>query len=380
MKTLKILLTLAVFSLVCFAQNSIELINACKKGDLKAVKTLIRSGADINSEDKSGVTALMWAAKNGHLEIVKELLKFGTSIYYKEYKTAVCAIDGNNIEILKLIFEKICSESSRGDKESIYKDLLKYSIEKNKVEIYKFLISLLYEIVSDVLNSNNTINTLHNNLELSITNKRLEILKEIINIIDDDKVITNGIYVYYECTKSNALKHSLNVASKVRNNMDILKYLIKEGAPVNEKTKDYDNYDSLKGEYLDKEFSRPLINTVEIRDIEMMKELIKAGANVNSKYSSKTVLMTAISKNSLEMVKELIKNGADAKHYAEYNNNLIMWALKDDNYDVDIDIIEELIKAGVNVNDKNGNGETALVLAVKRKRLDILELLEKYGA
>ena len=112
----------------------------------------------------------------------------------------------------------------------------------------------------------------------------------------------------------------------------------------------------------------------------MMKELIKAGANVNSKYSSKTVLMAAISKNSLEMVKELIKNGADAKHYAEYNNNLIMWALKDDNYDVDIDIIEELIKAGVNVNDKNGNGETALVLAVKRKRLDILELLEKYGA
>lgn len=217
-------------------------------------------------------------------------------------------------------------------------------------------------------------------MELAITNKRLEILKEIINIIDDDKVTTNGIYVYYERTKSNALGYSLEVASKVRNNMDILKYLIKEGAPVNEKITDYDNYDSVKGGYLDKELSRPLINTVEIRDIEMMKELIKAGANVNSKYSSETVLMTAISKNSLEMVKELIKNGADAKHYAEYNNNLIMWALKDDNYDVDIDIIEELIKAGINVNDKNGNGETALMLAVKRKRLDIVELLEKYGA
>ena len=380
MKTLKILLTLAVFSSVCFAQNSIELINACKKGDLQAVKNLIRSGADINSEDKERVTALMWAAKNGHLEVVKELLKFGVSIRMKEYGTAVCAIDGNNIEILKLIFEKICSESSRGDKESIYKDLLKYSIEKNKFEVYKFLISLLYEIVSDVWISDNTRDTLHSNMELAITNKRLEILKEIINIIDDDKVTTNGIYVYYERTKSNALGYSLEVASKVRNNMDILKYLIKEGAPVNEKITDYDNYDSVKGEYLDKELSRPLINTVEIRDIEMMKELIKAGANVNSKYSSETVLMTAISKNSLEMVKELIKNGADAKHYAEYNNNLIMWALKDDNYDVDIDIIEELIKAGINVNDKNGNGETALMLAVKRKRLDIVELLEKYGA
>ena len=380
MKTLKILLTLAMFSSVCFAENSIELINACKKGDLQTVKNLIRSGADINSEDKEGVTALMYAAKNGYLEIVKEFLKFGASIYYKEYKTAVCSIDGNNIEILKLIFEKIRSESSWGDKESIYKDLLKYSIEKNKIEAYKFLISLLYEIVRDVWSSDNTIKTLHSNMELAITNKRLEILKEIVNIIDDDKVTTNGIYVYYERTKSNALGYSLGVASKIRNNMDILKYLIKEGAPVNEKITDYDNYDSVKRQYLDKELSRPLINTVEIRDIEMMKELIKAGANVNSEYSSKTVLMTAISKNSLEMVKELIKNGADAKHYAEYNNNLIMWALKDDNYDVDIDIIEELIKAGANVNDKNGNGETALMLAVKRKRLDIVELLEKYGA
>ena len=82
MKTLKILLTLAIFSSVCFAQNSIELINACKNGDLQTVKTLIRSGADINSEDENRITALMWAAKNGHLEVVKELIKYGADVIY----------------------------------------------------------------------------------------------------------------------------------------------------------------------------------------------------------------------------------------------------------------------------------------------------------
>ena len=131
MKTLKILLTLAVFSSVCFAQSSIELINACKKGDLQAVKTLIRSGADINSRDENSVTALMWAAKNGHLEVVKELLKYGAEVHYSaysdeyydeyyygyypydfrndyySYKEPFCyAIDGGNIEILKLILKK----------------------------------------------------------------------------------------------------------------------------------------------------------------------------------------------------------------------------------------------------------------------------------
>lgn len=60
------------------------------------------------------------------------------------------------------------------------------------------------------------------------------------------------------------------------------------------------------------------------------------------------------------------------------NGSLLIWAVSWCE-DVDINIIEELIKAGVDINTKN-SGETALMIAVKRKRFDIVELLEKYGA
>lgn len=97
--------------------------------------------------------------------------------------------------------------------------------------------------------------------------------------------------------------------------------------------------------------------------------------------------MLAIRINNLEIVKELIKSGASVtsvkgKQYKDLlllDTSLLIWAISRCK-DVDISIIEELIKAGVDINIKNFTGETALMVAIKQKRFDIVELLEKYGA
>ncbi len=47
------------------------LMSAIISGDSAAARDLLAKGADLNVKDMAGLTALMWAAGNGHLDIVR---------------------------------------------------------------------------------------------------------------------------------------------------------------------------------------------------------------------------------------------------------------------------------------------------------------------
>jgi hypothetical protein len=57
--------------------KSKTLISAAKKGDLAAARRLIRDHEHLNGRDAAGLTALMWAARNGHHKVVTVLLEKG---------------------------------------------------------------------------------------------------------------------------------------------------------------------------------------------------------------------------------------------------------------------------------------------------------------
>ncbi len=53
---------------------------AVTRGDVEAVRRLLRSGADVNARDRYGQTALMLAAHHGHLEMVETRVGSGADL------------------------------------------------------------------------------------------------------------------------------------------------------------------------------------------------------------------------------------------------------------------------------------------------------------
>ena len=54
--------------------------DAAQRGDLEEVRSLLRSGSDVNAAQNDGMTALHWAATRGHVEIARTLLYAGATV------------------------------------------------------------------------------------------------------------------------------------------------------------------------------------------------------------------------------------------------------------------------------------------------------------
>src|SRR5262245_45500645 len=53
--------------------------DAAMRGDIEAVRTLIKQGADVNAAQGDGMTALHWAAETGNVEMAQVLIRAGGS-------------------------------------------------------------------------------------------------------------------------------------------------------------------------------------------------------------------------------------------------------------------------------------------------------------
>jgi ankyrin repeat protein len=67
----------AMFAAAAAATASTPLVDAAKRGDGPAVRTLLRQGADVNGAEPDGTTALHWAAHRDDVEMVDILLRAG---------------------------------------------------------------------------------------------------------------------------------------------------------------------------------------------------------------------------------------------------------------------------------------------------------------
>lgn len=152
-----------------------------------------------------------------------------------------------------------------------------------------------------------------------------------------------------------------------------------------------------------------LVNAVKNNDLELAKELINKGANVNQKDSSgNSLLIISSADGNAEMVQLLLSSGADisavdasmkatALHAAAYlGHPEVMKILVENGINIDaqgpyngytalhdavwqnnIEGVKVLVKSGANVNLKGRNGNTPLMLAKNQRNLEIAKILQQ---
>ena len=123
----------------------------------------------------------------------------------------------------------------------------------------------------------------------------------------------------------------------------------------------------------------PLLIAVKFDQVAAIETLLELGADVDFVYKDCCPLILAIQNGSVEAVKLLLKFNANVNITTDFSGMTpIHWASVEEN----IEIIELLINAGANVNQKDLDGETPLLSChrVFHSSAETVECLLKHGA
>lgn len=87
------------------------LMIACQNNWMRAVQTLIESGADLDAKNQSNCSALMYAAGFGHVEATELLINAGAALETMskgELTALMSAAAGGHVECVTLLLKKRC--------------------------------------------------------------------------------------------------------------------------------------------------------------------------------------------------------------------------------------------------------------------------------
>ena len=346
----RIILLFLIISTLLFSQNytnsqieqNNDLMKSIENNDIESVRNILRDGNNLDIyNNKYGMSSLMYAAKIGNMEIVKELLDFGAKDFDFAFYTA-------------------CMEG--------YWDIAQKFIENGA---NNFDIALSYAAIGG----------------------QLDIVKELIDLGAKD---INGALV----------------SACEGNHIELVKYFIENGANVNTKTyiEPYRYYEGTERKYpitaaTDINIINELINAgatnlneaiiynaKQTNRIDIIFNLLELGADVNAKNygNEKTLLMYLIEKENpdIEAIKRIIESGADINATDRNGNNILIRAVmfeyeKEDDgiyriFSTPLELMEELLKAGADMTQRNIYGNTAYRIAAKKKRKDFIELFDRY--
>ena len=341
------------------------------------ITALIKAGANVNAKGEYGAMPLLLATGNGNIEVMKLLLDAGADVNAKnEYgeMPLMSAIQRNSsLEVIETLLNAGADVNARDD--SYWTALMSAARNNPNPEVIKVLLNAGADIT---LKDNNGITA----KDYAKWNENPEIQKMADTVL---------------FTSDNPTEDLLTAVRTQDTTLERITALIKAGADLN--AKDYSGRTAL------------MIAVSDNPNHEIIKALLDAKADVNAKNDNgKTALMLAAGNNLLnpEIINTLLLAGADLKakdddnetamYYARWNENpeikkmadTVLFASENPTKDLLKSALDEgatlaqitkLIEAGADLNAKDDDGMTALMLTARyNPNPEVIKALVDAGA
>lgn len=289
--------------------------------DKENVAALLAAGANANDADNAGQTILMRAVSryDSSLDLVRLLLKAGANVN---------AADANGRTVLHHLAQYFYD----GSKTVIFDELIAAGANVNAADAVgqTILMSLVQRespaFIQMALKAGATINAKDRNGRTAL---------------------------FYAFPEQFSVK------------AEVVRALIAAGANVNDA--DHDGQTSL-------------MLAIQQGSLEAINMLLAAGAAINATdKNGQSALMFAAHTGNVKTVETLLKSGASVKVKDSHGKSALLHAA-DEAHIPSADIVQRLIAAGANVNERDERRQTPLMLAALRGSLETVTVLLKAGA
>ncbi|CAB3374665.1 Hypothetical predicted protein [Cloeon dipterum] len=318
-------------------------ISSRKKVDEKVMHWLIEdAGINLDALSSYGDSALLRACEYKKWDVVEILLTKNVDISIKnsDGKSALhYAAESGKLEIVQTLLERGADWTV---KDSEGKNVLHNALEH--IDVVFILHDLNEELVRELTEDKS--NSLH--LAIAKSEYSFEVIRWLVEEIDFDVDSTNE-----------KGETALMIAS-MKNRLDVVHFLLDKNADVSKRNQ--------KGQ-------TALHHAVKSGSLELVKSLLDHGADLESKDNDgRNVLHFGL--GNLEMVLFLNeKNGELARGVDNLGNTSLIVAVDSDG-NVNEKVISWLVEeSGINLNALNLNGESAFLIACKRKNWKVVNIM-----
>jgi len=147
MKTYFLWVLFLITGITCTAQNEnaagkngLQLISASEKGDIETVKSLLKKGVYVHTQDKDGRCALVAAAYGNQLEIVDLLIAAGADVNMKDNTLQSAYLISTSEGFVELLKKTLDSGADVNSTDSYNGTGLIRAADRGHVEIVKELL------------------------------------------------------------------------------------------------------------------------------------------------------------------------------------------------------------------------------------------------